>query len=62
MSHILYVLDRLTVKPIKVLLKEEQGSPDVKPGDQIIFSLTEDNKIKYMMGNVIGFACECNKE
>ncbi len=58
----LYILDWLTVKPIQVLLKENQSASDFKPGDQIIFSVAEDNKVKYMIGNNIGFPCECNKE
>ena len=47
--NILYVLDWLTVKPVKVFIKEDQSVSDFKPGDQIIFSVSEDNKVKYMI-------------
>lgn len=62
MSSPLYVLDRLTVKPCKVELKSDQLISDFKPGDQVIYSVTEESKIKYMLGHVIGFPCDCNKE
>lgn len=62
MSNILYVLDWLTVKPIQVILKENQSVSDFKPWDQIIFSVSEDNKVKYMIGNNIWYPCDCNKE
>ena len=62
MSNNLYVLDWLTVKPVIVALKPEQLSSDFKPGDQIIYSVSEDNKVKYMIGNVIGYECESHKE
>jgi cell fate regulator YaaT (PSP1 superfamily) len=62
MNNILYVLDWLTVKPIQIPLKANQLITDFKPGDQIIYSLSEDNKLKYMIGNNIGYPCECNKE
>lgn len=62
MQPLLYVLDRLTVKPCKVVLKSDQHISDFKPGDQIIYSITEDSKVKYMLWHVIGFPCDCNKE
>lgn len=62
MSSILYVLDRLTVKPVKVMLKENEHISDFKPWDQVIYSIAEDNRVKYMLWHTIGFACECNKE
>ena len=49
MQPLLYVLDRLTVKPCKVVLKSDQHISDFKPGDQIIYSITEDSKVKYML-------------
>lgn len=62
MSNILYVLDRLTVKPVIVSYKDNQSHENFKPGDQIIYSITEDNKVKYMIWNIIGYACESHKE
>ncbi|HMY80940.1 MAG TPA: PSP1 C-terminal domain-containing protein [Candidatus Absconditabacterales bacterium] len=58
----LYVLDRLTIKPVLVQLKSDQSVNEFKPGDQIIYSISEDNKIKYMLGHNIGYVCDVYKE
>lgn len=62
MSNILYILDWLTAKPVAINLKPEQSVSAFKPGDQIIYSVTEENKVKYMIWNNIGYVCECHKE
>ncbi len=59
---VLYVLDRLIIKPVKIPLKAWQSISDFKPGEQIMYSITEENKVKYMVGNIIGFEVPSQKE
>ncbi|MFA7285007.1 MAG: regulatory iron-sulfur-containing complex subunit RicT [Candidatus Absconditabacterales bacterium] len=61
-SVVLYVLDWLIIKPVKVTIKTGYSIGDFKPGDQIMYSITEENKVKYMIGNVIGFEVAAQKE
>lgn len=61
-ENTIYVLDRLIIKPVKVIIKSWTLVSDFKPWDQIMYSINEDNKIKHMIWNVIWFQVPTQKE